>query len=224
MRVTHPAGLPRILVVMTRSKSRRAKPSGLQEVSLFHMRKGDVFDTVRRLASRLREEHLDYVVIGGLAVSELGYARATVDVDLLMTPEGLEGFRRKCVGQGYLPAFPGAVKSFKDTQTGVRIEILTTGGFPGDGKPKPVAFPDPSAVAVDGEDFRYIRLEALLDLKLASGTTASHRLRDLADVQDLIVALDLPRDLGNRLDASVRDAYFRLWDQSRPSPDAPGQD
>jgi len=204
---------------MARSKSRRARPSGLLEVSLFHMRKGDVFDTVRRLVSRLRDENVDYVVVGGLAVSELGYARATVDVDILLRPEGLETFRERCLGRGYIPAFPGATKSFKDTQTGIRIEVLTTGEFPGDGKPKPVAFPDPADVGIEGEDFRYLRLEPLIELKLASGSTAPHRLRDLADVQDLIVALELPRDLADKLDPSVRDAYRRLWDQSRSVPE-----
>lgn len=185
------------------------------------MRQGDVFTTVRRLAARLKDEGLDYVVIGGLAVSELGYARATVDIDILLRPEDLEAFRERCVGRGYLPAFPGATKAFKDTQTGIRIEVLTTGEFPGDGKPKPVAFPDPAHVGVVGEDFRYIRLESLLELKLASGMSAPHRLRDLSDVQDLIVALELPRDLGAKLDPSVRDAYERLWGQSRPTSDSP---
>ena len=189
---------------MARSKSRRARPSGLLEVSQFHMRKGDVFDTVRRLASRLRDENIDYVVIGGLAVSELGYARATVDVDVLLRPEGLEAFRGRCVGRGYLPAFPGASKAFKDTSTGTLVEVVTTGEFPA------------ADLVIDGEDFRYLRLEPLLELKLASGTTAPHRLRDLSDVQDLITALGLPRELGDRLDASVREAYRELWDRSHP--------
>jgi hypothetical protein len=99
----------------------------------------------------------------------------------------------------------------KDTQTGIRIEVLTTGEFPGDGKPKAVAFPDPADVGVEGEDFRY----------LASGMSAPHRLRDLSDVQDLIVALDLPREPGAKLDPSLRDAYERLWDQSRPTSGSP---
>jgi len=30
----------------------------------------------------------------------------------------------------------------------VRIEFLVSGQYPGDGKPKPVAFPDPADVAV----------------------------------------------------------------------------
>jgi hypothetical protein len=175
------------------------------------MRKGDVFDTVRRLARRLDDEKLDYVVVGGLAVGEHGYGRATEDVAILMTREGLDAFKERLLGRGYLPAFQGASKSFKDTETGIRIEVLTTGEYPGDGKPKPVAFPDPRDVAVQGEDFRHINLEALLELKLASGLSAPHRLRDLADVVDLIGAAKLRKDLADRLDPSVRAEYLRLW-------------
>jgi hypothetical protein len=58
---------------------------------------------------------------------------------------------------------------------------------------------------------RFITLEKLVELKLASGMTAPHRLRDLADVQDLIIALDLPLELEEKLDASVRAEYRRLW-------------
>ncbi len=39
---------------------------------------------------------------------------------------------------------------------------------------------------------RVIPIEKLIELKLASGMSAPHRLRDLADVQDLITTLKLP--------------------------------
>lgn len=55
----------------------------------------------------------------------------------------------------------------------------------------------------------------LIELKLASGLSAPHRLRDLADVQDLIVALNLSLELNERLDASVRAEYARLWEAAR---------
>ena len=76
-------------------------------------------------------------------------------------------------------------------------------------------------MGVKGDDFRFIRLESLLELKLASGLTAPHRLRDLADVQDLILTAKLPRDLASALDPSVRDEFLRLWDiaQTVPPPE-----
>jgi hypothetical protein len=50
-----------------------------------------------------------------------------------------------------------------------------------------------------------------VELKLASGISAPHRLKDLADVLELIRALDLPADLASRLDPYVREKYLELW-------------
>jgi len=58
---------------------------------------------------------------------------------------------------------------------------------------------------------RVIQLEPLIELKLASGMSASHRLRDLADVQDLIATLKLPIEFAETLDASVRETFRELW-------------
>ena len=111
-----------------------------------------------------------------------------------------------------MAAFQGARKTFLDAETRVPVEIITTGEYPGDGKPKPVVFPDPRTSAVEVEGVRVVALPKLIELKLASGLTAGHRLRDLADVQDLIVTLDLPRDLASTLDGSVQAEYRRLWE------------
>jgi hypothetical protein len=89
-----------------------------------------------------------------MALVQHGLVRMTQDVDVLMTDEGLEVFRQRCVGRGYVPAFAGARKSFRDAHTQVRIEIITAGEYPGDGKPKAVVFPDPaiSSLEADGLD------------------------------------------------------------------------
>ena len=92
----------------------------------------------------------------------------------------------------------------------MRIEILTAGDYPGDGKPKPVSFPDP-ADAIIINRVRVVPLEKLIELKLASGLSAADRLKDLADVQEMIRTLALQLDLKAKLDASVRGEYERLW-------------
>lgn len=81
---------------------------------------------------------------------------------------------------------------------------MTTGEFPGDRKPKPVAFPDPAAVAQQMEGIKIVNLPTLINLKLASGVTNSGRLRDLADVQDLIRTLSLPAEVAEQLDPVVQ--------------------
>lgn len=176
------------------------------------MKEGKVHHTLKRLAQALDEESIPYVIVGGMALNLLGYTRETVDVDILLTPEGLQRFHQRLVGRGYTLAFNGAVKSFRDAQTQVKIEALITGEYPGDGKPKPVSFPDPSSANIERDGYHVITLEKLIEIKLASGISAPHRLRDLADVQDLISVLGLPLDLKEGLDESVRGEYHRLWD------------
>jgi len=176
------------------------------------MKEGDVYETLRALATRLTEEGLEYAVIGGMALVAHGYRRFTEDVDVLMTRETLRLFKDKFVGSGYVPAFSTASKSFRDTSTGVKIEVMTTGEYPGDGKPKPVVFPDPAGARVEREGLWIITLEKLIELKLASGLSAPHRLKDLSDVQELIVHLKLPLELAEQLDASVQAEYRRLWE------------
>lgn len=187
-----------------------------REVDDFFMRRDRVWRTMERVSSRLREEGVDHVIVGGMALVLHGYIRVTADVDLVTTPEGLNVIHERLVGRGYRPAFEGSRKKLRDTETGVDVEFITTGEFPGDGKPKPVRFPDPKDVAIDRHGISVISLPKLIELKLASGLSAEHRrLRDLADVQDLIIALKLPRDLGEGIDPSVRDEFYRMWDAAQ---------
>jgi hypothetical protein len=73
----------------------------------------------------------------------------------------------------------------------------------------------------DRDGYWVIALEKLIELKLASGLSAPHRLRDLADVQELIRVLDLPRELSEALDESVRAEYRRLWELAHYTGDGP---
>ncbi|MEK7727268.1 MAG: hypothetical protein AAB354_02580 [candidate division KSB1 bacterium] len=177
----------------------------------FFMNKGVVYETMRRLARRLEEEQIDYAVLGAMALAAHGYPRFTLDVDILLTAEGLQRFHERLVDRGYVPAFPGAQKTFCDVESKIKIEVITSGEYPGDGLPKPVAFPSPAQHEFRSGDVAYVTLEKLVELKLASGMTAPHRMRDLADVQDLIIALNLPFDFTQQLDHSVYAEYERIW-------------
>lgn len=112
---------------------------------------------------------------------------------------------------GYVPPFTGS-KQLRDAETGVRIEFLVSGAFPGDGKPKPVAFPDPAEVGVDLDGITYVSLPSLIELKIGSGMTGEgQRLKDFADVNELIQILQLPAGFAEQLNPYVRDRYAELW-------------
>ncbi|MES1157686.1 MAG: hypothetical protein ABUL67_01175 [Haliangium ochraceum] len=184
--------------------------AALENAERFFMKEGKVHQAALALAQRLDAESIPYAIAGAMALGAHGYERVTSDVDVLVTRDGLERFKAAYLGRGYLEKFPGS-KGLRDTENGVEIDILIAGQFPGDGLPKPVAFPDPASAAIAGARYRILTLPRLVELKLASGMTAPHRLRDLADVIELVRAAALTTEFANLLDPFVRDKYLELW-------------
>jgi predicted nucleotidyltransferase len=181
-----------------------------QEGLRFFMGEGILNETLRRVTKDLEKKGIDYSVIGAVALNQHGYRRFTEDIDLLLTKEGLEKFKNELLGKGYRPAFEGATKKFRTTVENVTVEIITSGEFPGDGKPKPVVFPDPSENQTEIDGVKTLSLEKLIELKLASGMTAPHRLKDLADVQELVKAKNLTADFAEKLNPFVREKFLEL--------------
>src|SRR5262245_15020634 len=163
----------------------------LDEGSMHFDETNAVHRALRRITARLTELGIPHAVVGGMAMFFHGFRRFTEDVDILVTRAGLEELHRKLEGLGYVPSFQGS-KQLRDAELGVRIEFLVTGEYPGDGQPKPVAFPDPNQVVEDLSGIRVVNLPTLIELKLASGMTNRNRLKDMADVQELIRVLRPP--------------------------------
>lgn len=187
---------------------------GVAHATRFFMGEADVQRALEALTRILDEEGIPYAIAGAMALNQYGYRRVTVDVDVLLTAEGLARLKQRAVGRGYVEKFPGS-RGLRDTGNNVSIDVLVAGEYPGDGKPKPVSFPDPATVAIRGERVAFLPLEKLVELKLASGQSAPHRLRDLADVLELIRAAALPAELADKLDPSVRDRYRELWNAAQ---------
>jgi hypothetical protein len=192
-------------------KMSRGGGAAIEEASRFFMKQGPVHESLRRIAAKLEELKIPYAVVGGMALVAHGYDRNTVNVDVLVTSEGLQAAHASLEGLGYVPPFAGS-KQLRDVETSVRIEFLVSGQYPGDGKPKPVSFPDPKDVAVVIDGIRYIGLASLVELKLASGMTNPGRLKNLADVQELIKVLKLPKDFGTKLHVYVRGKFEELFE------------
>ncbi len=170
----------------------------------YFMGEGTLNKTLSRLSSDLDERGIDYMVIGAVALLAHGYPRFTEDIDLVMTAEGLQKFHEELIG-------------IRSTADGVSIEVMTTGEYPGDGKPKPVSMPAPAEASTEIDGVRFVTLEKLIELKLASGISAPDRLKDLADVQELIKIRKLDADFAAKLDPYVRGKYLELEEAVRKS-------
>ena len=92
------------------------------------------------------------------------------------------------IGRGYVPRFQGARSKFKNTVTSINIDLLETGDYPGDGKPKEISFPNPEECSFEvigptGVRVNYLQLSSIIELKLASyQSLPNSRERDKLDV------------------------------------------
>ena len=184
--------------------------SALAFLDRFFMGDSDVHRALTKLVAILEAEKLPYAIIGALALAEYGHKRATVDVALVMTDESLAAFKARHLGHGYAERVEGTGKLI-DTEYNVHVDVLSSGRFPGDGKPKPIAFPDPAGIAVRGPSFAMLPMARFIELKLASGMAVERRLKDLADVMELIKSAKLALSVADDLDPSVREKFKDLW-------------
>jgi hypothetical protein len=187
---------------------------GVAACEAFFMGTDPVHAALAKLSKALDDLAIPYAIVGAMALNEYGYRRVTVDVDVLLTRDSLDRFKAAWLGRGYVEKFPGS-RGLRDVEHGVGIDVLLAGDFPGDGKPKPVSFPDPATVAVRGERVALLPIAKLVELKLASGMSSPARLKDLSDVLELIKQAQLPRELVDTLDASVREKYVELWNAAQ---------
>lgn len=191
---------------------------GVEYCGRFFMGMAEAHKALYKLTKILEEEQLPYAIIGAFALNEYGHKRVTVDVDLVMREEDLQKFKQRHLGRGYTERVPGTGKLL-DTEHDVHIDVLFTGRFPGDDKPKPIAFPDPATTAIRGERFALLPMPRFIELKLASGMVAPHRAKDLVDIQELIKSAGLPRETADELDPWVRAKFLELWELARtPDP------
>lgn len=185
--------------------------AGVDYCGRFFMGQAEAQQALYKLTAKLEADGIPYAIIGALALNEYGHRRVTVDVDLIMREEDLTRFKQLHLGKGYTERVPGTGKLL-DAELNVPIDVLSTGRFPGDDKPKPIAFPDPSKVALRGAKFALLPMERFIELKLASGMVAPHRAKDLVDIQELIRSAGLARSVAEDLDPWVRAKFLELWD------------
>lgn len=196
-----------------------AVDTALRRADEFFMGISQVHKTADVLAERFNADQIDYAIAGALALNVHGVQRMTEDVDVLINRKDLKRFKQHWLGRGYTEVQPGG-KSIRDAETKVRIDFLIAGDFPGDGRPKPISFPDPKVSRVEGKRFSVLSLPALMELKIASGMTAKDRPGDLQDVIRLVRARSLPRDFEQQLHPYVRAKFLELWDTAQ----APSED
>lgn len=162
--------------------------------------------TARTAVAVLADHDIPHLIVGGVAVQEHGYARVTIDVDIVV-PDVLEAVEFLTADlTGPFKKVAGCDDRLEDGRNGVNIDLLPAGRVLKRGCKVP--FPQPVKVA---EELQIIGLEELVSLKLDScAHSPLRRLRDKTDVIELILRRKLPRDLA--VAPAVRALYQETWD------------
>jgi len=67
----------------------RGGEAAIRNAGRFFMKDDPVHHTLRAIVERLKELQIPYCIAGGLALVAHGYDRTTVDVNVIVTEEGL---------------------------------------------------------------------------------------------------------------------------------------
>lgn len=181
----------------------------LKELDMFYQGRDPVHQTMHRIVKKLEKAKIPYAVVGGMAVFAHKYRRATNDVDILVTREGFEQFRKLIAPRDYRKS-PQRPRRFIDRLNTVTIGFLLTGFFPGSGQPGPIAYPDPADVKQAIKKVQYADLPTLIQLKLAA-----RRHRDFGDVVELIRFNNLDESFLSELHPSVHRDYIECLEEKR---------
>src|SRR5688572_5131234 len=81
---------------------------GVRFTGEFHMGESPVHAALNALVRHLDDLRIPFAIVGAMALNEYGHRRATVDIDVLVTAEGLARFKREWLGRGYVEQFGGS--------------------------------------------------------------------------------------------------------------------
>jgi hypothetical protein len=180
----------------------------LREGGLYFQCRSAVHKTLQRLDKILVDIHVDYAVIGTMAMFYHGYRRFMESIDLVVTPSGLSQFLEVAHRVGFTD--PVKDRIVRDSENGVKVVFFPSGVGPlihGLGQ---LPIPCPNTIKETINGISVASLPALIELYLASGQ-ASHRLGDLGCVQELVKHLKLAHEFAGQLNPSLGEEFRQIW-------------
>ena len=82
---------------------KRGGAAAIAHAGSFFMKEDRVTQTLHAIAKKMDELGIPYAVAGGMALAAHGFVRTTVDVDLLVSAEGLSAVHHALERLGYVP-------------------------------------------------------------------------------------------------------------------------
>jgi len=172
------------------------------KIKSFRPNHTEVYKSAMRLATAMAALNIPCAIAGGMATIAHGYQRTTRDVDVVLTPEGMNQFKDWGVGRGWVDRYKGA-RNLRDTISDVGVDLILT-------TDKPLNVPLPTQTVSNVDGLPILPLPRLIELKLSSAALNEKRRKDISDVKGLIMANGLGPDFAEYLDPSVRAQFLQL--------------
>ena len=158
--------------------------------------------TAAKLDRLLRQGGFAYSFIGGYAVQQHGYPRFTQDVDLVVRERG--AVRQYLLASGHFKPVQGSGMTIVDRELGTYVDLLPAGRAD---TVMGVPYPEPRSPR---RGLSFVSLAELIALKLSAG-----RLKDDADVAELIKANELGPEFEQELPAGLCEKYRTILAKAR---------
>lgn len=157
----------------------------------------------KTIFEELNEEHIDYLVVGGLAVNFHGIPRMTYDIDLMIHLDSANILKlvSKFLNWGYRPRVPVNPEDLADEKkrrNWIQNKNMKAFTFYNERQPigevdlvmeSPIPYDELRARAItmelEGQEIPVVSIEDLIELKLEAG-----RKQDISDVENLRAILE----------------------------------
>jgi hypothetical protein len=188
-------------------KMRRGGDAALLEASDFLAGNRSVQFALKKVTKILQSSGISYAIAGDMALVAHGYNQTTSSIEIIVTPAALHAIHKNFIGAEY-SEIPSS-HDLRDNASGVRIKFVVSDTNLQ--QPYVARFRDAAECLFEYDGIKYVSLSCLIQNKLESGISKLSRIKDLADVQELIRARKLSADFAQQLHPYVRDKYMELW-------------
>lgn len=177
----------------------------------------DLWKALMSLTKILKDNNINFTIIGGACRNQYGYLKITEDIDLLI--DSKDKGKMLTLPIGFIRELSsGRGKRFSLHNPKTDIDVIYTGEEAGSSE-SDIAYENPKNVSNIIKGISFLTLKNLIKYKLASGIFGKARYKDFDDIGELIKRNNLSIEYCNDLREDLKIKYIELWEEKNSIPD-----
>ena len=169
----------------------------------------DLWRSIQSITKLLKDNNINFTIIGGACRNQYGYSKITEDIDLLVDKRDKEKMLNLPIG--FIKELSnGRGKRFLLHNPKTPIDVIYTGEKAGSDSSY-IEYENPKKISKDIKGIPFLSLKKLIEYKLASGLYGKARYKDFDDIGELILRNDLSLNYCDDLREDLKSKYIELW-------------